>query len=219
MASASSSSSGSSSSSSVALTMSITEALAKIKLLRKRIDNAIEDGEFIAMKTRKIMFETDKFSTSAKASFQSFQDLLTQYNKMKAAIVASNATTIVNIAGKSYSVAEAVERKRSIVFEKELLDRMKIQYNDVKRRFEAHQLSEQTRVERLLSVELGKDSKTSPETIKILSESFLAENKAEIVDPLHLESLIKSMNNEIELFETTVDYTLSESNGRTMITI
>ncbi len=199
--------------------ISITQALAEIKLLRKRIDNAIDSGEYIAMKTKKMMFDSDKFVANAKSSFQSFQDLLTRYNKIKAAIVISNATTSVTIAGKSYTVAEAVERKRSIEFEKSLLSRMMLQYNDVKKRYEAHQVAEQARVERLLSVELGKDSKTSPDTIKILSESFLAENKADIVDPLKLETLIKTMTEEIELFETTVDYTLSESNGRTTISV
>ncbi len=204
---------------SVTQDISITQALAEIKLLRKRIDNAIDSGEYIAMKTKKMMFDSDKFVANAKSSFQSFQDLLTRYNKIKAAIVISNATTSVTIAGKSYTVAEAVERKRSIEFEKSLLSRMMLQYNDVKKRYEAHQVAEQARVERLLSVELGKDSKTSPDTIKILSESFLAENKADIVDPLKLETLIKTMTEEIELFETTVDYTLSESNGRTTISV
>jgi hypothetical protein len=200
-------------------TISITQALAQIKLIRKRIDNVIEDGDFIRMKTKKSLFDGDRYSSQAIGSYQSFTDLLKLYNKMKAAIVVSNATTTVNIAGKSYTVAEAVERKRSIEMEKELLNRMKMQYVRVMKEYEAHQLAEQARVERLLAVELGKDSKTSPDTIRILSESFLAENKAEIVDPLHLETKIKSMGTEIDEFETTVDYTLSESNGRTMITI
>lgn len=200
-------------------TISITQALAQIKLIRKRIENVIDDGDFIRMKTKKSLFDGERYTVQAKGSYQSFTDLLTLYNKMKAAIVVSNATTTVNIAGKTYTVAEAVERKRSIEFEKDLLNRMRMQHVQVMKEYEAHQHAEQVRVERLLSVELGKDSKTSPETIRVLSESFLAENKAEIVDPLHLESLIKKMNDEIELFETTVDYTLSESNGRTMITI
>lgn len=199
--------------------MSITQALARLKLVRKRIDTAIGDGEFIKMKTKKVSFDVDEFARHAKASHQSFKDLLTFYNKIKSAIVISNATTNVTIGGKVYTVAEAVERKRSIVFEKTLLERMKLQHNIVQRAFEAHQVAEQARVERLLSVELGKDAKTNPETIKVLSDSFLADNKATIVDPLHLETLIKAMNEEIELFETTVDYTLSESNGKTVISI
>lgn len=205
--------------SAVMMTISITQALAEIKLLRKRIEGMIDSGDFIAMKTKKMMFDSDKFTSNVRSSYQSFKDLLLRYNKIKSAIVASNATTNVSIAGKEYTVAEAVERKRSIEFEKAILSRMMMQYNDVKKRYEAHQVSEQARVERLLSVELGKDTKTSPETIRLLSESFLAENKAEIIDPLKLETTIKSMSEEIELFETTVDYTLSESNGRTMISI
>lgn len=201
------------------LSMSITQALAKLKLIRKRIQNVINEGDFIKMKTKKTSFDVEEFSKDVKSSFQSFSDLVILYNKMKSAIVISNATTTVNIAGKVYTVAEAVERKRSIEFEKELLEKMKMQYNEVKRLYESHQASELARVERLLSVELGKDSKTNPDTIKVLSESFLADNKATIIDPLHLESLIKSSSKEIELFETTVDYTLSESNGKTMITI
>jgi hypothetical protein len=198
-------------------TMSITQALARLKLMRKRIDNTIDEAEFIKMRTKKSSFDIEEFSRHAKGSYQSFNDLVKMYNKMKAAIVVSNATTTVNIGGKVYTVAEAVERKRSIEFEKRLLDMMKMQYNEVKRSYEAHQASELARVERLLSVELGKDAKTNPDTIKVLSDSFLAENKATIVDPLHLETLIKSTTEEIEMFETTVDYTLSESNGRTMI--
>jgi len=203
----------------VPASMSITQALARLKLLRKRIDNSIGDGEFIKMKTKRASFDVDEFTRHAKGSYQSFKDLLTLYNTIKSAIVISNAMTNVSIGGKAYTVAEAVERKRSIEFEKHLLDQMRSQYNSVQRAFEAHQVAEQARVERLLSVELGKDAKTNPETIKILSDSFLAENKATIVDPLHLEALIKGMSEEIELFETTVDYTLSESNGKTMIRI
>ena len=85
--------------------ISITQALAEIKLLRKRIDNAIDSGEYIAMKTKKMMFDSDKFIANAKSSFQSFQDLLTRYNKIKAAIVISNATTSVTILSSTATVA------------------------------------------------------------------------------------------------------------------
>lgn len=162
--------------------MSITQALARLKLLRKRIENTIEDGEFIKMKTKKVPFDIEEFTRHAKASHQSFKDLLTFYNKIKSAIVISNATTNVSIGGKSYTVAEAVERKRSIEFEKDLLERMKLQHNLVQRAFESHQAAEQARVERLLSVELGKDAKTNPETIKVLSDSFLADNKSSSIE-------------------------------------
>jgi hypothetical protein len=135
------------------------------------------------------------------------------------AIVISNATTRVTVAGKEYTVAEAVERKRSIEFDKQLLEVMKSQHVSVQREYTDHTNTEQLRVERLISNELGKDSKTSVDTVKALSETFLAENKAEILDPLKLADRIRTMTTEIEDFETTVDWVLSETNGRTLITI
>jgi hypothetical protein len=47
----------------------------------------------------------------------------------------------------------------------------------------------------------------------------LAQNKAEIVDPLNLVKEIASLNKAIEDFETKVDWVLSESNGKTTITL
>ena len=87
------------------------------------------------------------------------------------------------------------------------------------REYEAHVASENARVERLIQTELGKDSKTNVEVITQLSETFLAQNKAEIVDPLGLAKEITTLNKSIEDFETKVDWVLSESNGKTTIRV
>lgn len=202
-----------------AVSISVTQALAELKLLRKRIDSCLSDATFTAMKTKRSLLDADRFATQARASYQSYMDLLTRYNRLKSAITISNATTRVTIAGKEYTVAEAVERKRSIEFDRDLLEVMKGQHLKVQQEYEAHTTTEQMRVERLISSELGKDSKTSVDTVKALSETFLAENKAEILDPLRLSDRISSLTKEIEDFETNADWILSEANGRTMITI
>jgi hypothetical protein len=199
--------------------LSVTQALAELKLLRRRIDHTLEGATFICMKKKRDNLDMARFSTEATASYQSYQDLVTRYNKMKAAIVQSNAVTRVTIGEHSYTVADAVERKRNIQMEKEFLQVLQSQYQAVKEQMEAHQLQEQARVDRLLQAELGKDSKTNVETIQSLTETFLAQNKAEIVDPLGLAERIGTLNRSIEEFETKVDWVLSESNGRTMITL
>lgn len=199
--------------------ISITQALAELKLLRKRFEHVLNDAEFITVKTKKKLIDTEKFSTNAKASYQSYMDLLERYNKLKSLIVISNATTSVNIAGKTYSVAEAVERKRSIEFEKELLNRMQSQYKIANDMYNLHQEAEQVRIDRLLATELGKDSKTSVDVVKNLTDTLLAENKAELLDPLNISVGIARLKKSIEDFETNVDWVLSESNGRTMINI
>ena len=199
--------------------ISVTQALAELKLLRKRIGSGLDDAKFIELKTKRSLLDADKFGVQARASLQSYLDLLDRYNRMKSAIVRSNATTEVVIAGKSYTVAEAVERKRSINFETRLIETMKEQFTNVKEQLEQHQRSDQARIDRLLSAELSKDSKTNVDTIKSLTEAFLSENKVDVIDPLKLEERIKTMETEMEEFQTKVDWVLSESNGRTVITV
>ncbi len=201
--------------------ISITQALAEIKLLNSRINKIIDDEtvKFTTMKTKKMLFDVERFSTQAKASYQSFNDLLNRYNQIKAAIVASNAITKVTVAGKTYTVAEAVERKRSIKMERGLLDKMKTQYMEVQAAYKRHNEFESSRVDRLIHAELSKDSKTNVDIIKALTDTFMEDNKAEIVDPLSLNTKIADIQKEIEDFETTVDWVLSESNGKTRIII
>jgi hypothetical protein len=199
--------------------MSVTQALAELKLLRKRLDSGLEDARFVTMVTKKSMVDRGRFETQARASLQSYRDLLNRYNRIKSAIVQSNATAVVTIAGQTYTVAEAVERKRSIGYEEALLASLQSQWIQVKADYERHQQREQERVERLISAELGKDSKTNVDVVQALSKTFLEEGRAEIVNPLDLETLVRDLLKSIEDFKTNVDWTLSEANGRTMIVV
>jgi hypothetical protein len=199
--------------------ISVSQALAELKLLRKRIQNVTTHSVFTVLKKKRDLLDTTKFSSEALGSYRSYKDLLARYNAIKAAIVLSNATTMVSIDGVNYTVADAVERKKTIEMEKEMLKTMQLQYDMVHRDYDNHTATENARVERLIQTELGKDTKTNVEVIQQLSETFLAQNKAEIVDPLNLADKIRDLNKSIENFETKVDWVLSESNGKTTITL
>lgn len=199
--------------------ISVTQGLAELKLLKSRLERATRDGEYVALKTKARPIDVAEFTTRAKAKFQSYKDLFARYNSIKGAIVLSNATTRVLVGEREYYVAEAIERKRTLMFEKEMLCQLQTEYKRVQDAFARHTNDIQSRAEKLLEVELGKDSKTNVENSNQFVESFLKSNRAEILDPLKLESLIADMSKEIQEFETTVDWVLSESNGRTRIKI
>ena len=199
--------------------ISVSQALAELKLLRKRIQTATNKSTLIVLKKKRDLLDVGRFSMEAQASYQSYKDLLARYNAIKAAIVQSNASTTVSIAGTQYTVADAVERKKTIALEKDMLSRMQHQFEMVNQEYTNHTNAENVRVERLIQTELGKDAKTNVEVITQLSETFLAQNKAEIVDPLNLAKEIAALNKSIEDFETKVDWVLSESNGKTTISI
>ena len=199
--------------------MSVTQALAELKLLRKRFTTVLEGAQFITVKTKTRQLDVEAFGRNATASYQSYRDLLARYNRIKAAIVASNATAKVAIGGKEYKIAAAVERKRSIDQERVCLQLMRQQYKMANDDFERHQRAQQERLDRLMMQELGKDNKTNVDVVNGLSAAFLKENTAVLVDPLKLEERIKEYSKELEDFETNVDWVLSESNGRITLTV
>jgi hypothetical protein len=159
------------------------------------------------------------FTKNAKASLQSYKDLLNRYNVIRSKVVVSNATTRVSVAGVEYTVAEAVERKRSIEMEKSMLGVLRSQFKTATADIESHQKAQQERLDKLLLQELGKDSKTNVDVVDALTETFLKNNKAELIDPLGLQEVVTNMEKSIQDFESNVDWVLSESNGRTQITV
>ena len=198
--------------------MSIAQALVELKLLKSRIGKC-ENTEFIGVKTKTKTIDVAEFSKTAKATLQSFKDMLNRYNTIRSRVVVSNATTRVTVAGTEYTVAEAVERKRSIEMEKDMLNALRSQFKRATNDVESHQKTQQERLDKLLLQELGKDSKTNVEVVDALTETFLKNNKADLIDPLGLQEVINAMDKSIQDFETNVDWVLSESNGRTTITV
>ena len=208
--------------------ISITQGLAELKLLDKRIRN-INDGaseyepgfcfRFIAISTKANQVDAEKLKKEAQAAYQSFNDLLKRRDQIKRAIIMKNATTSVRIGTWEGTVAEAIEQKASMVYKRELLKNMKKAVVDVRENLLAEQRSVSERLDRLLSSEMSKDMRTNPETVASLSVAFQENNKITLLDPLDSGKVIKVLEEEIENFTTNVDWVLSEANSTTLILV
>lgn len=199
--------------------MSVTQGLAELKLLDKRLQKSMGRTKWTAVTTKTRPVDKERFKLAATSEYQSYMDLVKRRDLIKRRIVISNATTKVKIGEWEGTVAEAIERKNSISYEKDLLANMKQDYTQTSTEFEREQQNLDTRLDRLLQSELGKDVRTNPETIQSITESFRANNKVEMVDPLDLQKKISELEAEIDNFETNVDWVLSEANGRAMIRV
>lgn len=112
--------------------MLVTEALNELKTLDSRIDRAIKTAKFIAdAKTADNKVTPSKtkedFKTEAQSSYDTIDSLIKRRDNIKAAIVASNATTTVDICGETMTVAKAIDTKASLAYKKTLLRAMKNQ--------------------------------------------------------------------------------------------
>lgn len=199
--------------------ISVTQALAELKLLDKRIRAALRDVEWIAVSTKTRPVDGERLRKAAAATEQSYLDLIKRRDLLKQAIVQSNATTHVKIGAWTATVAEAIERKSSIQYKIELLESMRTAFLRASEEHKREQDAALSRLDRLLSSELGKDVRTNPETIASLTSTFKENNRVDLVDPLYLADHIKRLEEEIDTFTTNVDWVLSESNGRTLIDV
>jgi hypothetical protein len=200
--------------------MSITQGLAELKLLDKRLSKGLEDVSWMAVSTKNKKVSEEELKKVAVSEYQSYLSLVKRRDTIKRAVVLSNANTPVCIAGSwSGTVAEAIEYKSSLTYKKKLLAKMKECVRKAEEEFKDGVEDMNSRLDRLLSSELGKDVKTNPDTIAALSATFQESNKVVLVDPLGLKAESKKLEEEIDAFETNVDWVLSECNGKTLISV
>ena len=100
-------------------TMTVHKALAELKIIGDRILNTINNIAFIDSVqngTKKINgVSVDAYKESIRSCYQKANDLINRRNALKRAVVMSNATTKVTIGDREYTVAEAIEDRKSVV--------------------------------------------------------------------------------------------------------
>lgn len=203
--------------------ITVHAALGELKKISQRIDKAIYNSKFIGTKKKSAdkvndtTMSVDDFIIDSVGNYQSITDLIALRDKIKSAIVLSNATTKLTVGEKEMTVAEAIEYKTSIEFKIDLLHRMKNQYKEAV----AHVNRYNERVEENLDSQVsnlaGKDSNKS--NLAGYMEEYRKQNSWVVVDPLNLKAKIDTLEEEITDFETNVDVALSISNATTFISI
>lgn len=203
--------------------MTIHRALTELKMLQKRIEEANRAVIGVAAhrkSDKKINgVEINEFVKSMQSSYDKVVGLIDYRNRLKALVVASNAKTIVKVGSREMTVAEAIERKQSIQFEKNLLYTLLQQYNNAVQRVAKNNDELPEKLETYLINILGNKEKQTPEEVALHTETFMKRNEYELLDPLKVKKVIETLEETIDEFETEVDAVLSESNATTFIEV
>lgn len=204
--------------------ITITRALSQLTLLDKRIQKAIHDIRFVhyvkKSSDKVLVSQTrEEFTNNQRAKYQSVQSLIALRQEIKSKIVLSNAQTKITVGDKTYTVAEAIERKTSISYEKDLLTQMKDRYNQTTSMVNMQNESAEEKALDIIKTIAGKDVKNIKLEDNEIAKQYLEQNSYELVGMLSLENMIYELDKQIDLFESNIDYVLSESNATTKITI
>lgn len=215
--------------------MTVQQALNELKVLDSRVATKVSNlgQETSAVQADKKLLGTQnsrktvqEFLDDAVSKLQSANDLINYRRALKSAVLQSNAVTKVTVADKEMTVAEAIEYKNSISLEWNLVNSLELGITKAELLTAKYNEDVERKLERNIDSILGneKDRKTQDDLEVIETLRANAEkSKAEIVVPeigkVKLTDYVSKKREELEDFESNVDFILTASNVTTTITI
>ena len=206
--------------------MTVQRALNELKIIDERLNKRLQ--EFTIIGTKKVsetrVVETREsvveFENRAKGALDSVDGLLKRKNALKHAIMQSNATTMIEVGGKTYSVMTAIDRKRTIESEKMVVRHMREALGFAEYKVNQENDKMESYIQRQTNAMASGDlSSKKDDYIIAFEKSYREQNSWELVDPLKVRDLIEKREQEISMFELEIDTALTVSNAITKIEI
>lgn len=215
--------------------MLVTQALDERDFLVKKIDDKIEKAHFvdtIKQNGNKVYggkITKEAFENKASAEYQQIIDLIKRFQRIDAAIIESNAKTMVETTYGTMSVASAISLRNRISgkgiflgradFEGLLLNKMEREYmqhthicdDKNKKLFE---LAEEMRL-----CVLDNESKGVDDNPLTVVEAYVLENTTELSDPLNVMERIEKLREKRTTLLTELTTQIKISNATTYIEI
>lgn len=215
--------------------MLVTQALDERDLLVKKIADKIAKASFVdTMKPNEEKvyakrISKEEYAKEAESSYQQILDLIDRFQKIDAAIVASNAQTEVLTSYGTFTVAGAISLRSRLRglgayeddadFEGNLQSKMQAEYNERVRFCDNKNSQLQLTAENMRLSILGKDSKTKDDKPLHVVEAYVKENTTELVDPLDVKKKLEALGEKRNTLLTELDTQIKVSNATTFIEV
>jgi hypothetical protein len=215
--------------------MLITQALDERDLLVKKIRDKIGKASFTDVKKHNEKnvidgrVEEAAFRQEAESAYQQIMDLIDRFQRIDAAIVASNAVTVIHTSFGDYTVAGAISlrsRMRGTGNYKNNADFEQLLYTKMKDELDNRLISIENRNRQLESTAegmrlsiLGKETKTKDDKPLEVVTAYVQENTAELVDPLDVAKKVSEIQEKRTKLLSEIDTQIKVSNATTFIEI
>lgn len=203
--------------------ITIARALVELKSLKGRIERAgslpmvsVVVGQEGNARPYDSTFQTiTALNTALVSNFDSVLGLMKRREAVKRAIVKANAETSVDIAGKTYTLAEAIEMKTFVGSRKAFIQNLQRQL----RSCVGSVTSLNAQMESRIDAQRNEQASASPEVIEANINDIRLRSTATLVSHQDFQAYINAQMTEIENFEQEVDVALNEKNASTEIEV
>lgn len=215
--------------------MLVTQALDERDLLVKKIADKIEKASFVDTikpnedKVYAKRIGKEEYAKEAESAYQQIADLIDRFQKIDAAIVASNARTEITTSYGTFTVAGAISLRSRLRglgayegeadFEGRLQNKLRNEYSERVRFCDLKNTQLQSTAESMRLSILGKDSKTKDEKPLGVVDAYVKENTTELVDPLDVKKKLEALEEKRSTLLTELDTQIKVSNATTFIEV
>ena len=230
--------------------MLVTQALDERDLLKKKINQKIEKFRCVDFaknneeKGVDSKMSREEFAAEAKAAYQQIMDLIARYQRIEAALIASNGATIIKTSFGEYTVAAAIalrnrmrEKKESpqshlgrmlgsmtdpyegTDFEGNLAEIMTKQYIAANSLADKKNENLEEQAENMRLSILGKDSKVKDDKPLAVVDAYISQNRTELMDPLEATKKAEELRMKSAALLKEIDTQIKISNATTLIAI
>lgn len=213
--------------------MLVTQALDERDLLVKKIGDKIQKIKSVDVKKRneektaETRVTPEEFGNDAFAAYQQIMDLIDRYQRIDAAIVASNAATTVSTTHGEYTVAGAIALRNRLkgsgiyekdgAFETRLITQLERQYQTAVQAAEFKNKNLESQAETMRLSILGKESKVKDVKPLEVVDAYIRENTTEVIDPLESQKKVQELKEKVDTLLTELDTQIKVSNATTTI--
>lgn len=215
--------------------MLVTQALDERDMLVKKIVDKINRASFVDTikpneeKVYEKKVGKEEFAMETEAAYQQIMDLIRRYERIDAAVVASNAKTQITTSYGQLTIAAAIAlrgRLRGVGaydgeadFEGKLQAKLQADYNRQVCFCDARNSQLQSMAESMRLSILGKDTKIKEEKPLGVVDAYIKENTTELVDPLDVKKKVEELEEKHTKLLKELDTQIKVSNATTFIEI
>lgn len=199
--------------------MSITRALAQVKLIESKLGRAFAgfDVEINGKLKYFPNFTTEQFEKEALVEVNSFEDLFKNRLKIKSAIARANIDTKISLLDTEYSIIELIDLKNSSQYKKNVYTNLINNYNKCKSDVVNQDVKIENEVSKQVEVANSNKTQVSKDLTTTLTETYKTLWGGKIVG-LDINKITKEKD-DLDKLVAEIDMILSEINSKTEIEV
>lgn len=199
--------------------MSITRALAQVKLIESKLGRAFAgfDVEINGKLKYFPNFTTEQFEKEALVEVNSFEDLFKNRLKIKSAIARANIDTKISLFGTEYSIIELIDLKNSSQYKKNVYTNLINNYNKCKSDVVTQDVKIENEVSKQVEVANSNKTQVSKDLTTTLTETYKTLWGGKIIG-LDINKISKEKE-DLDKLVAEIDMVLSEINSKTEIEV